>query len=114
MMMLIDIPKDYYEHIKRAVQEGHNCKLYDLIANGTLITITCLLNFITNKENEKCAYLLTYEEQIIFLKAIDRERKICKFIDASNKDAQISLVQVCNSIERKVKKIMFESEDSYK
>lgn len=114
MMMLIDIPKNYYEMIKKEVRRGYDYKPYNLIAKGTPILITCLLNFITNKENDKCGYLLTHDEQMILLEAIDRERKICKFIDSSNTDVQISLVQVCNSIERKVKRIMFESEDSYK
>lgn len=51
--------------------------------------------------------LLTDTEQRIFLKAIDREREVCQRVDDeySDDDSKVSLVKVCNSIERKVKKI---------
>lgn len=51
--------------------------------------------------------LLTDTEQRIFLKAINREREVCQKVDDeySDNDSKISLVKVCNSIERKVKKI---------
>ena len=51
--------------------------------------------------------LLTDKEQRIFLKAINREREVCQRVDDeySDNDSKISLVRVCNSIERKVKKI---------
>ena len=51
--------------------------------------------------------LLTDTEQRIFLKAISREREVCQKVDDeySDDDSKISLVKVCNSIERKVKKI---------
>lgn len=51
--------------------------------------------------------LLTDTEQRIFLKAIRREREICQKVDDeySDNDSKVSLVRVCNSIERKVKKI---------
>lgn len=51
--------------------------------------------------------LLTDTEQRIFLKAINREREVCQKVDDeySDDDSKISLVKVCNSIERKVKKI---------
>ena len=51
--------------------------------------------------------LLTDTEQRIFLKAIDREREVCQKVDDeySDDDSKVSLVRVCNSIERKVKKI---------
>jgi len=51
--------------------------------------------------------LLTDKEQRIFLKAINREREVCQKIDDeySDDDSKVSLVKVCNSIERKVKKI---------
>lgn len=51
--------------------------------------------------------LLTDTEQRIFLKAISREREVCQRVDDeySDDDSKVSLVKVCNSIERKVKKI---------
>ena len=51
--------------------------------------------------------LLTDKEQRIFLKAINREREVCQKVDDeySDNDSKVSLVKVCNSIERKVKKI---------
>jgi len=51
--------------------------------------------------------LLTDREQRIFLKAINREREVCQKVDDeySDNDSRVSLVKVCNSIERKVKKI---------
>ena len=51
--------------------------------------------------------LLTDKEQRIFLKAINREREVCQKVDDeyADDDSKISLVKVCNSIERKVKKI---------
>ena len=51
--------------------------------------------------------LLTDTEQRIFLKAISREREVCQKVDDeySDDDSKVSLVRVCNSIERKVKKI---------
>lgn len=51
--------------------------------------------------------LLTDTEQRIFLKAISREREVCQKVDDeySDNDSKVSLVRVCNSIERKVKKI---------
>ena len=51
--------------------------------------------------------LLTDTEQRIFLKAMSREREVCQRADDeySDDDSKVSLVRVCNSIERKVKKI---------
>ena len=51
--------------------------------------------------------LLTDTEQRIFLKAISREREVCQKVDDEYSDdgSKVSLVKVCNSIERKVKKI---------
>ena len=51
--------------------------------------------------------LLTDKEQRIFLKAMSREREVCPKVDDefADDDANISLVRVCNEIERKVKKI---------
>lgn len=51
--------------------------------------------------------LLTDTEQRIFLKAMSRAREICQKIDNQflDDDSTVSLVKVCNSIERKVKKI---------
>lgn len=51
--------------------------------------------------------LLTDTEQRIFLKAMSREREVCQKVDDEYSDngSKLSLVEVCNSIERKVKKI---------
>ena len=51
--------------------------------------------------------LLTDTEQRIFLKAIRREREVCQKVDDeySDNDSKVSLVEVCDSIERKEKKI---------
>jgi hypothetical protein len=49
--------------------------------------------------------LLTDTEQRIFLKAINREREVCQKVDDEYPDDDLSLAKVCNSIERKVKKI---------
>lgn len=65
---------------------------------------------IQNDENEYCEddiELLTDTEQRIFLKAMSREREVCQKVDDgySEDDSKLSLVKICNSIERKVKKI---------
>lgn len=51
--------------------------------------------------------LLTDKEQRIFLKAMSREREVCQKVDDdfADDDTNVSLVRVCNDIERKVKKI---------
>lgn len=51
--------------------------------------------------------LLTDTEQRIFLSAIRREREVCQKIDDEypDNDSKVSLVKVCDSIVRKVKKI---------
>ena len=55
--------------------------------------------------------LLTDSEQRIFLKAMSREREVCQKVDDefaddfADDDTNVSLVRVCNEIERKVKKI---------
>lgn len=66
-------------------------------------TFTDICNAIKTLEIE----LLTDKEQRIFLKAINREREVCQKVDDeySDNDSRVSLVKVCNSIERKVKKI---------
>ena len=50
---------------------------------------------------------LTDKEQRIFLRAMSRERAVCKDVDDTYEgyDSKISLVNICNEIERKVKKI---------
>lgn len=55
-------------------------------------------------------YTLTDTEQRIFLSAMSRERKICKQFDADKVDDGTCkmLVPVVDSIERKVKKALFE------
>lgn len=56
--------------------------------------------------------LLTDSEQRIFLTAMSREREVCRKVDdeCQNNDSKVSLVRVCNSIERKVKKIWDEKD----
>ena len=51
--------------------------------------------------------LLDDTEQRIFLSAMRREREVCRAVDElhCNIDSEKKLVKVCNSIERKVKKI---------
>ena len=53
--------------------------------------------------------LLTDTEQRIFLTAMKRERAVCKTVDDTYAEysigSNVSLVEVCDSIERKVKKI---------
>lgn len=51
--------------------------------------------------------LLTDTEQRIFLSAMRREREVCRAVDElhCNIDSEKKLVKVCDSIERKVKKI---------
>ena len=51
--------------------------------------------------------LLTDTEQRIFLKAIQREREVCQKVDDEypDDDLKVSLVKICDSIERKVKRI---------
>ena len=50
---------------------------------------------------------LTDKERRIFLAAMERERKVCKEVDREWRDCrepyEVSLVSVCNEIERKVK-----------
>lgn len=64
---------------------------------------------IQNNENEYCEdgiELLTDTEQRIFLIAMNRERKVCQTVDDEYvTDSNPSLVEVCDSIKRKVKKI---------
>ena len=52
---------------------------------------------------------LTDKEQIIFLAAIGRERKVCKEIDDQyvHEPYEILLTKVCSEIERKVKKALW-------
>ncbi len=50
---------------------------------------------------------LTDPEQRIFLSAISRELKVCKEVDKEHEDAEVCLVSVCRSIERKVKQALF-------
>jgi hypothetical protein len=53
--------------------------------------------------------LLTDTEQRIFLSAMRREREVCKTVDDIHAEhtigSNVTLVEVCDSIERKVKKI---------
>ena len=51
--------------------------------------------------------LLTDTEQRIFLKAIQRDREVCQKVDDEypDDDLKVSLVKICDSIERKVKRI---------
>ena len=49
---------------------------------------------------------LTDTEQRIFLKAIERERDICRATDKAM-PGEVNLERVCNSIERKVKSLLF-------
>lgn len=53
--------------------------------------------------------LLTDTEQRIFLTAMRREREVCKAVDDMHAEhtigSNVTLVEVCDSIERKVKKI---------
>lgn len=53
--------------------------------------------------------LLTDTEQRIFLSAMRREREVCKTVDDMHAEhtigSNVTLVKVCDSIERKVKKI---------
>lgn len=53
--------------------------------------------------------LLTDTEQRIFLTAMRREREVCKTVDDMHAEhtigSNVTLVKVCDSIERKVKKI---------
>jgi len=54
---------------------------------------------------------LTDKEQRIFLAAIGREEKICREVDEKYPDREPyedNLVSVCRSIERKVKKALWE------
>lgn len=64
---------------------------------------------MTNGYCEDGIELLTDTEQRIFLKAMQRERAVCRTVDDTcieyDNDSNVSLVEVCNSIERKVKKI---------
>lgn len=55
-------------------------------------------------------YALTDTEQRIFLAAMERERNICEQFDADKVDDGTCkmLVPVVNSIEKKVKKALFE------
>lgn len=62
-----------------------------------------------NKYREDGIELLTDTEQRIFLKAMRREREVCRTVDDTcveyDNYSNVSLVEVCDSIERKVKKI---------
>ena len=53
---------------------------------------------------------LTDIEQRIFLAAMNREEKVCKEVDADDSDdgVGVNLVAVCHSIERKVKRALWE------
>ena len=71
--------------------------------NTALVAVKCDLDKVPTAQPEP----LTDKEQRIFLKAISREREVCQKVDGeySDDDSKVSLVKVCNSIERKVKKI---------
>ena len=51
--------------------------------------------------------LLTDKEQRIFLAAMERERKVCKEVDAQyvHEPYEVLLTKVCDEIKRKVKKM---------
>ena len=53
---------------------------------------------------------LTDIEKRIFLSAIGRERKICEVTDKES-PGEINLVKVCDSIERKVKDVLWEEKE---
>lgn len=65
-----------------------------------------MLMYYQEKQNPDIE-LLTDTEQRIFLIAMHRERKVCQLVDdtCDYKDSNVSLVEVCDSIIRKVKKI---------
>ena len=69
-----------------------------------------MLNDIFGKDDEEddeeVIDLLTDTEQRIFLIAMNRERKVCQTVDDEYvNDSDLPLVEVCDSIIRKVKKI---------
>lgn len=69
-----------------------------------------MLNDIFGKDDEEddeeVIDLLTDTEQRIFLIAMNRERKVCQTVDDEYvNDSDLPLVDVCDSIIRKVKKI---------
>lgn len=82
----------------------------EIYTNGSLLIPTnrvkqAIEHYFENKALE--VELLTDKEQRIFLKAMSREREICKQLDDEydDKNTTVSLVKICNEIERKVKKI---------
>jgi len=58
---------------------------------------------------------LTYDEQSIFLKAMEREEKVCKETDEyyrSSGEDNVVLVKICHEITRKVKKSLWENQST--
>lgn len=56
--------------------------------------------------------LLTYEEQCIFLAAMEQEKKLCEKLDQKNDlPPKHSLNYICEEIERKVKATLWRREE---
>lgn len=89
--------------------------IYQPVMMTAIMDISASLAVIADKlggNNEYCEdgiELLTDTEQRIFLTAMRREREVCKTVDDMHAErtigSNVTLVEVCDSIERKVKKI---------
>ena len=98
------------------------CANCDLCINGQYEELTCVLlgeeweetDYNSDHRDVKCPLVeiepLTDTEQCIFLSAISREEQVCGKIDNDKVDDGTvkKLVPVVNSIERKVKKALWE------
>ena len=76
------------------------------LSNAYTIIKTSLGGYFFNKDAKEEIESLTEPEQRIFLAAMVREKKVCMQEDAQW-NSEVSLVRICRSIERKVKKALF-------
>ena len=89
--------------------------IYQPVMMTAIMDISASLAVIADKLGGNNGYcedgieLLTDKEQRIFLKAMSREREVCQKVDDEYSDdskvSEVSLVEACDSIKRKVKKI---------
>ena len=91
-------------HDGKITEEEYNDLIKKLDGHDAEMIVEVIRNTVESISNIE---LLTDREQRIFLKAMSREREICKRLDDEydDKNTTVSLVKVCNEIERKVKQI---------
>lgn len=103
--LIIDVEGEYYDDESTA-ETLRYCVEQDLEDAGFNVIDSEIVDLAIKALDIE---LLTDTEQRIFLTAMRRERKVCRAVDDTcvecDNNSNVSLVEVCDSIERKVKKI---------